>query len=42
MRMGISPAIPQARHDRGRLGGLDGAFDDLSLRISRAVLEIRQ
>ena len=34
-------AIVQARNDPRDLTGLDGPFDDLSLRINRSILELR-
>ena len=35
-------AVVQTRDDCGYLRGLDRSFDDLALRINRAVLELRQ
>ena len=35
-------AVVQTRDDCGHLCGLDRSFDDLALRINRAVLELRQ
>ena len=35
-------AVVQTRDDCGHLRGLDRSFDDLALRINRAVLELRQ